>query len=320
IKVSSQQGGDILPDEWRTTAENDPGDRIVSIASSLLPAELSIVRYSYGEDSIISKIVEETWQNLCILDRSASLSDLDTFLRDDREYRRASYWFLKSQVTSTWTKRDDRYTLETTTRVAAITNNPTLTGTIAERTALQYPAKTTANIRGADPPATQYWEGTVFIKENQLSADTVFGNGANPNTIDLQIPFLFNTEFEEPTDESDQPSQFGKIEGEIINGRQYQYLIECDPSLLSSVTAPLAGVTVVEPTQKRYFLADALTWYHTATETYVAFAGIFAGSSSTGSTAPNTYPNLLIAAPVPTAAIDIAGVAFIDTITGSAER
>ena len=76
----------------------------------------------------------------------------------------------------------------------------------------------------------------------------------------------------------------------------------------------------MEPTKKRYFLADALTWYHTATETYVAFAGIFAGSSSTGSTAPNTYPNLLIAAPVPTAAIDIAGVAFIDTITGSAER
>ena len=56
----------------------------------------------------------------------------------------------------------------------------------------------------------------------------------------------------------------------------------------TTLTAPLPNVTVIEPTANRYFLADSLTWFHTATEAYVAFAGILVGSSDTGGTSVTT--------------------------------
>ena len=169
---------------------------------------------------------------------------------------------------------------------------------------------TIVNKRDTTPPQAQQWTGIYQVEEEQITGKKVFGTGLNVKPYRLQSPFWFS---------SAQPDIFAEIEGEVINGRQYQYLIQCDPSLFLSVTEPLKGVTVLEPLQKRYFLADALTWYHTATETYVAFAGIYAGSSAVEDTSPTFFTSQLTVAAIPTATITIGGFIVQDFVSGSAE-
>ena len=76
----------------------------------------------------------------------------------------------------------------------------------------------------------------------------------------------------------EQLQSLAQLEGEIMWGRAYQYLIECQPSLFQSTTAPLPLVNVTgDSTSTRMFLADAIQWYHTRSEAYVGFAGIYLG-------------------------------------------
>lgn len=291
---------------------------LIDYRNYLVPGEAKVIEYFYDDNKVISKQITSTFQNFFLLDRASQIIlEFDEVYGTSPDYR----VYARDIVTETWQEQSGRFIYSINTKTAAIVNNPALTSPVEidERVALQ--TKTSVqNLRDTEPPATQYWEGTSKITETQITESVTFGNGANPNTIDLQIPFLFNDYDEEPTIASQQAAKFAQIEGEIINGRQFQYLIECQPSIFQSVTAPLAGITVTEPSLKRYFLADALTWYHTPTETYVAFAGIFAGSSAIGGTDPNTFTNLLIASPTPTANLEVAGIAYIDTVTGSAER
>ena len=94
-----------------------------------------------------------------------------------------------------------------------------------------------------------------------------------------------------------QPDRFAQIEGQIINGRQYQHIIEAQPSLFTSIEKPLALFRVIEPSKQRFFLCDSLTWFHSATEAYVAFAGILVGSATNIAVQfPTDYPTTLFPA------------------------
>jgi hypothetical protein len=327
INISSAISADIYPGDWRNYPIyyfNSP-ELFGLYSSRFAPSEATLSKYFYDDNNLISEKVTQIWQNICIVDRTISESDVaqeDLLTKNDGslsgDTSRFFRWHLKSEITDIWIKKSGRYSLKTFSSVPAIANTPNMVGTLAERLSIQTSSRL-ATVRDTEPPATQYWEGTSKITETQITESVTFGNGANPNTIDLQIPFLFNDYDEEPTIASEQAAKFAQIEGEIINGRQFQYLIECDPDLFLTVTEPLVGVTVIEPTQKRYFLADALTWYHIATEAYVAFAGIFAGSSALEGTTPSSFPVQLIASPPPSGSIVTGGFSLIDTISGSTD-
>jgi hypothetical protein len=231
---------------------------------------------------------------------------------------------LSRKSVETWTeinrnKNDNvkRYVYKIAEYAPRIVNNPTyeseeeFSSADAERSDRwkQEVRTTVVNKRETVPPQASQWSGVYQIEEEQIKGNKVFGTGLNVKAYRLQAPFWFS---------SGQPDTFAEIEGEIINGRQYQYLIEADPNLFLSVTEPLIGVTVIEPTQKRYFLADALTWYHETTESYVAFAAIYAGSSALLGTSPTTFTSQLNAFIIPSATITTGGFTLIDTISGIA--
>ena len=348
IKSRHVKAVNLYPSGWESLEGGDNDDIYVAATNyqnTIVLSEVAITTYKV-DGNIVTGKTSIALSNLFLVDPAADFAENFPWAFNRARIPGVIYarpladesltpqnLALKKEARELWTKRGLRWIYSTTERAAAIVNNPALFDESFEnKLAVSIKPKislsTTVNARDTQPPSPVLWGGRFQVKEEQITGSSVFGSGNNAKNYNIQSPFWFPLYSSQTvTDEeiqiaiqNNQFDVFAKIEGQIINGRQYQYLIECDPSLFETIDSPLAGVTVVEPTKKRYFLTDALTWYHTATETYVAFAGIFAGSSSTGSTAPNTYPNLLIAAPVPTAAIDIAGVAFIDTITGSAER
>ena len=136
-------------------------------------------------------------------------------------------------------------------------------------------------------PATKYAEDEYSETESIISSSVTFGAGANVKQYDIQLPFAW-------TDA--QLDAIGLVEGTIINGRQYQYLIECDPELLESYQEPLFGVKVIEPSKTRYFLCDALSWVHTETEDYVGMAGIYMGTSDLAALLPEAIPQSMYGA------------------------
>lgn len=276
----------------------------------LVLSEVKITRYSFENETIIKQSFIHL-QNLGLIDRNYDFRTEFRYIIGELEISgMINTLFLKEERILRWkTLQNGSVAYSENVRTSKMVNTPGLTLPIEERSVLE--SKATRQIaRNISPPAITYWEGRYSVQEEPLSDVYVFGNGNNLKRQSMQMPFVF--------DES-QLENFAKAEGKIINGRQYQYLIECDPDLFLTVTEPLEGVTVIEPTQKRYFLADALTWYHTATEAYVAFAGIFAGSSALEGTTPSSFPVQLIASPPPSGSIVTGGFSLIDTISGSAD-
>ena len=145
--------------------------------------------------------------------------------------------------------------------------------------------KTTITNKETSIPATEYAEDRYSETESIIDSSVTFGTGTNVKQYDIQIPFAWT---------ETQLNAIGLVEGTIINGRQYQYLIECDPDLLETYQEPLFGVKVVEPTKHRYFLCDALSWVHTDTEDYVGMAGIYMGTSDIAASIPSTVSQSMI--------------------------
>ena len=126
------------------------------------------------------------------------------------------------------------------------------------------------------PPKPETWQRLIYEEEDQLESIAEFSSSVinifvptKKNRVILTVPYAFTEE---------QLQSLAQLEGEIMWGRAYQYLIECQPSLFQSTTAPLPLVNVTgDGTSTRMFLADAIQWYHTRSEAYVGFAGIYLG-------------------------------------------
>jgi hypothetical protein len=167
--------------------------------------------------------------------------------------------------------------------------------------------KTSLDDRNTTAPGTTSAPDRYSETETILSKSLTFGNGTNVKEYNIQISFAWT---------ETQLEAIGLVEGNIINGRQYQYLIECEPGLLSSYDEPLIGVVVVEPSIKRYFLCDALSWVHTATEDYVGMAGIYMGSSTLLGTTPASSPQSMIGVQESTGSIVVGGNSIQFIVTG----
>ena len=89
--------------------------------------------------------------------------------------------------------------------------------------------KTTITNKETSIPATEYAEDRYSETESIIDSSVTFGTGTNVKQYDIQIPFAWT---------KTQLNAIGLVEGTIINGRQYQYLIECDPDLLETNQEP----------------------------------------------------------------------------------
>lgn len=133
-------------------------------------------------------------------------------------------------------------------------------------------AKTSVAGKSRGTPGTTYWDGGYVDEQETLKASVTMGTGSNVKRYTITVPFAFSEE---------QLQSIASVEGKVANGRQHQYIVECDPDLLSSVSVPMSSVSVIEPdTTERFFLADALSWVHDRNEDSVGFAGIYTGSSA----------------------------------------
>lgn len=101
----------------------------------------------------------------------------------------------------------------------------------------------------------------------------------------------------------------------IYGGRQYQYSIELPTGIMEPFDSPLDGFVAVEPTQKAYYLADAITWVHDASNDAVGFAGIYLGNSALLDTVPN--PPYQPLAEIESLKEDVLGTVNIDVVYGA---
>jgi hypothetical protein len=299
IEIQSQYvlARDMYPSDWEDqVAALDAGDiwdiskaiRIRNKADSLFPSQISVVFFKHNSSSVVRK-VSWVFSNYYLLDRAASLAEQFSWAFDysfnmvTKEYKK-----------ETWKQKNGRWVYSTETRSPVIVVNPGFqsnseTASIIRSEKLSMTSKATAPssstvlARDTQPPGITYWEGKFQIRENQLTGRAYFGTGENTKRYKVQSPFWMDTA---------QPDKFAQIEGQIINGRQYQHLVEADANSTSS-DEPLIGASVAGNT----FLADSLTWFHTPTETYVAFAGILTGGSGDTALGGGGFPTGLFNTP-----------------------
>jgi hypothetical protein len=284
---------EMYPSDWEDQAAAlDAGDiwditkaiRIRNKADDLFPSQITVSEFSFNSSAVVQR-VSRVFSNYYLVDRSASLDE-----QFDWAFNYSFNMVTKEIKTETWTQKNGRWAYSTETRSPVIVVNPGFQSNseiasiirsqkLSMTSKATAPSSSTVLARDTQPSSITYWEGKFRLKEIQLTGRALFGNGENTKRYQLQSPFWMTT---------GQPDRFAQAEGLLINGRQYQYLVEAEPSLFTTLTAPLPNVTVIEPTANRYFLADSLTWFHTATEAYVAFAGILVGSSDTGGTSVTT--------------------------------
>lgn len=192
---------------------------------------------------------EDPWEKVKVQERITTWRQIGNLFQEQVSDKQA-----RILVDTEWVGGDD--SSETAYDLIASTENSTTTG----------------NTGQTHPPRVQYWEPLESEEEDFLEASAKFSKSVQQEV--LQISHAFDTA---------QMQGFAEIEGEIIWGRAYQYLIEVDPTLFTTQQSPMAVVTVAEPSRGRQFLADALSWVHTGSETYVGFAGIYLGSTASAS-------------------------------------
>ena len=296
----------LYPDGWEEagstpTTQND----INEAANRVVPSEIVVTKFFFTDD-LITKRVSTTYANLFLIDRSADFGDglllpirnrsadfgdgftvsgngqtitvAPDFYWAFTEYNIGGYNLGVKQIkTETWKLKSKRWVYDVAIQVPLIINNPGFVGNPDDRAGnrtiklsinpkASIPSSTSILARDTQPPGITYWEGRYKLSETQLTGRAYFGTGENTKRYKVQSPFWMDAA---------QPDTFAQIEGQIINGRQYQHLVEADANSTSS-DEPLIGASVAGNT----FLADSLTWFHAPTETYVAFAGILAGSAT----------------------------------------
>jgi len=302
----------MFPDGWEDVGDDDFQKVVLNNSETLHPSEVTIVSYKFNGDEI-SERTTLVCSNLFLIDRNADFETEFAFAFTEGS-RLNGRMLLKQRTIEKWTRVKDRYLLSTTTSVPKIVNDPNYVseqedvGLARNDRYLLQSKLTRTKERELEPPAITYWSGKYTIEEENLSSSVTFGTGTNSKELSIQMPFVF--------DES-QLDSYAKIEGEIINGRQYQHLIECDPSLFATVTEPMTGIKVIEPTGNKFFLCDALTWYHSQYEDYVGFAGIYVGSGITGSTFPGQKPQAIVGNEDIEATIGLTGTIAQDVLVGS---
>lgn len=310
----------LYPAGWK---QSDYGTDAEEKRKYLTIGEAICITYELGRKGQIKTKTTRNYANLFKAQPSADFNDdFDTAFSNSVPMKAV---VMSKKTIETWTEINQnktdkvkRYTYKVSEFAPRIVNNPAyeseeeFPSAAAERADRwrQEVKVSVVNKRNTTPPQAQQWSGIYQVEEEQLTGNKTFGTGINAKGYRLQSPFWFS---------GSQPDIFAEIEGEYINGRQYQYIVQCDPSLLFSVYEPMKGITILEPGLKRYVIADALSWYHSATETYVAFAGIFAGSSGLAGTVPVFFPGQLVSAPQPTATIIADGFILLDSISGSAD-
>lgn len=302
----------MFPVGWEDAGDNDFKKIVLNTVPDLHPSEATIVEYKFRGNEI-SERTTIVLSNLFLVDRNADFETEFDFAFTEGS-RLNGKMLLKQKTIEKWTRLNDRYLLSVTSSAPRIVNDPDYVSKLTnaaqarnDRYLLQSKL-TRQQVRNQEPPAITYWSGKYTIEEENLSSSVTFGSGTNSKELSIQMPFLFN---------KSQLDSYAKIEGEIINGRQYQHLIECDPSLFSTVTEPMTGVKVVEPTGNKFFLCDALTWYHSQYEDYVGFAGIYVGSGVTGSTFPGQKPQAIVGNDGIAATIGLTGTITQDVVTGA---
>ena len=285
-------------------------------STELLPASIQLVYYEYNSKGIITTKYSYDIVHYTKLTPTLLFTVLGI-----------PYWVAIQKYTKeSWIEKGTEVLYQVEEYVPKIINNPSisLSGLTYQNFSLPGGPLTlekaiTINNPNAQRPGTNYFSGRFTVQDNPVTEEITFGSGTNTRSLKLQIPLLFNLESNEPIDTTPQLANFGIIEGRLHAGRQFQYLIECEPSILEGVDSPLYPIAVREPEGKRYFLADALTWHHTRNSTSVAFAGILVGSSSLLSSVPTTIPSALQGVEQLVSLENSAGYLLGDNTTGTIE-
>lgn len=253
----------------------------------LICSQFVYVGYSYNSDSSIKLRETLTFKAPGVVNKSKGTFGSSTGSQIlNQAFARESIPRLTNVKWESWeTKGKDAVYSESNYNVAG-SDNPRLSND-DDFFKLVPGRKAATTNRETSIPATKYAEDEYSETESIISSSVTFGAGANVKQYDIQLPFAW-------TDA--QLDAIGLVEGTIINGRQYQYLIECDPELLESYQEPLFGVKVIEPSKTRYFLCDALSWVHTETEDYVGMAGIYMGTSDLAALLPGAIPQSMYGA------------------------
>jgi hypothetical protein len=271
---------------------------------TLIPSQVVCVGYKYNNDGSVNVKETLTFKAPCVVKKTATT--IANAGNANIAYGRESTARLTNVKQERWEKIGANIVHSESNYNAVGLDNPTIATDDAFFRIV--PGKIASlNDRNTTAPGTTFADDRYSETESIISKSLTFGSGTNVKEYNIQIPFAWT---------ETQLEAIGLVEGNIINGRQYQYLIECEPGLLSGYDEPLIGVVVVEPSIKRYFLCDALSWAHTATEDCVGMAGIYMGSSSLLGTAPGSYPQSMIGVQESAGSIVIGGSSIQFIVTG----
>jgi hypothetical protein len=277
---------------------------------TVIPSEVTIVAYEYSGFSV-SKITTLTVSNYFLIDKAGTFADNFEWAFNDasipgegeflgnggnggNEERQKFNMVVKVFKEEYWKSASGSWYYTIKDFAPAIINNPTISDKEFDvKLALQpkplVPFVSTSKSTKNTPPGPQIWEGRYFVVERNVSGSASFGTGYNDREVKMQMPFAFVPALQDQNADSIQPRVFARIEGQILVGRQYQFLVECSSKIenydLKRITTPLYPINVVELDLSSCpsaafaiytgYLMDAFTWYHTRDECYVAFAGIY---------------------------------------------
>jgi hypothetical protein len=248
-------------------------------------SRIAITIYQYGSGRVVKAISEQVW-----LPRVTIAPDDNTDPTD------ASAWSLNlaEKKRTEWSRIGEMWTERVSAVQARGLANPDFVES-DESPGLTYYDLITTSASGTKisstgnttPPRAESWTPLTYEEEDQLEAEAKFS--ASRQRLVVRVPYAFTVA---------QMQSIAQAEGEIVWGRAYQYLVECEPSIFSSQQSPLPIVRVLGAGENRIFLADAIQWQHTQTEDWVAFAGIYLGGSGGSTTTSGSFSRVNTIAPV----------------------
>lgn len=260
--------GKISPELTEETPENSDYEYVLELA------RVDFTEYRYDADENLKEQVIQEW--LCkVTIAPDNFSDPE----DDEAYELS----MSRDYQSRWKREGPLWTQEVIERKARsiVEQGFIESSRNAGKSSFDMIATPDSVTRISDngdtiPPKPETWQPLIYEEEDQLESIAEFSSSVinasistKKNRVVLTVPYAFTEE---------QLQSLAQLEGEIMWGRAYQYLIECQPSLFQSTTAPLPLVNITgDGTSTRMFLADAIQWYHTRSEAYVGFAGIYLG-------------------------------------------
>jgi len=252
--------GVVAPDLTDQTPLNSGYDYILE------KSRVEFTEYNYDNLGNVKELLINEWQCKVAISKDSFTDPYDAqafTLAHSRDYR--GRWKAKG---GNWTEevveRKSRALVEQgfTESDRSSATPYDLVPTVESRTAISDTGQTV-------PPKPETWNGLESEQEEQLEGIAEFTNGKGELTI--TVPYAFTVQ---------QLEKLAQFEGEIVWGRAYQYLIECDPTLMQYQQSPVPIVRVHGAGENRVFMADSIQWYHQKNQDYVGFAGVYLGGSS----------------------------------------